>query len=450
MHVGGINPLLLIDHMIWIHITIMMGVILVGTRLQGIGLGIMGGLGLAIFTFMLHVKPTHPPMDVLMIVMAIITSSGALEASGGLHYLTQAAEYMIRKYPHSITFISPLVAYTFTFLGGTGHTVYALLPVIANVAKDIGVRPSRPLSMAVIAAQQAVIASPISTPTMLAVGLLAPLGITPTEILRVCLPATIGGVILAALLTNKLGNALDTDLINQQKSTQTRVNTPHVEQGITDANLAKRSLGLFFLGVCCVIVLGTWSNLRPSWELEGICHTLDMSRIITIIMLSITALIVITCSLDPKRLVKTHVFTSGIQAIISILGITWLGDTFITANRTAILSLAQYQLEQAPWKFGLLLFLMSILLVSQAATVRAILPLGIILGLSGKSLLATLPAVNGVFFLPNYPTILAAINIDSTGTTRVGKFIVNHSFMIPGLTATTTAVTLAHIIVAYT
>jgi anaerobic C4-dicarboxylate transporter DcuA len=433
--------------MIWMQITIVLLAILLGTRLQGISLGIMGGLGLAILTFFFHLQPTKPPMEVLIIVTAVVTASGTLEAAGGLRYLTTLAEKVIRKYPHRITFISPLIVYLFTFLGGTGHTIYSILPVIADVAKDVGVRPSRPLSVAVIAAQQAAIASPISAPTALIVGLLAPYGIGLIDILKVCIPATFGGVALATLVVNKLGKALHEDpaylkikAVQQETRQQTVTASPV-------SSAAKRAVGLFMLGITSIILLGALKGLRPSWEIDGVMQPIAMPDVIAIMMLAIAALIVLVCKLNPKEIVKSNVFISGIQAVIAILGISWLGDTFITANKAEIMAAVQVQIMRSPWQFSIVLFMMSIILASQSATIRAIIPLGISLGLPATALLACLPAVNGLFFMPNYPTILAAIGADSTGTTRVGKFVLNHSFMIPGLVATTTATVIAGVLV---
>ncbi|MHA7877975.1 MAG: anaerobic C4-dicarboxylate transporter family protein [Bacteroidota bacterium] len=429
--------------MIWIQIAVVLLAIFLGTRLQGLSLGIMGGLGLAILTFFFHLQPTKPPMDVLIIVTAVVTASGTLEAAGGLRYLARFAESLIRKYPHSITYISPLIVYLLTFLGGTGHTIYALLPVIADVAKDVGVQPSRPLSVSVIAAQQAVLASPISAPTAIVVGLLAPHGISLLDILKICIPATLGGVLLAAWVVNKRGKGLYKDATHLEEKVQQDKKPQEAIVTAPTSDSARRSIGVFVLGITWVILLGAFKNWRPSWEAGGVMQPMAMTTAIAIVMLATAAVIVLVCKLDPKKIVKSNVFTSGIQAVIAILGISWLGDTFIEANKAQILISVRAQIMQAPWQFSLLLFLMSILLVSQAATIRAIMPLGISLGLPGAALLASLPAVNGVFFMPNYPTMLAAMSLDSTGTTRVGKFILNHSFMVPGLVATTTATVIA-------
>ena len=430
--------------MVWIQVTIVLLAIFLGTRLKGISLGIMGGLGLAILTFFFHLRPTEPPFDVLMIITAVVTASGTLEAAGGLRYLTALAENLIKRYPHRITFISPLVVYLFTFLGGTGHTVYSILPIIADAARDVGVRPSRPLSVAVIAAQQAAIASPISAPTVLLVGLLAPHGIGLLDILKVCVPATFGGVALATLVVNRLGKELhqDPEYLKKLQDIQPEA-AQQSAAAYQPSKSAKRSVLLFILGVSLIILLGAFKSLRPSWEIDGTVRWIAMPAVIEIMMLSIAAVIVLACQLNPKEIVKSNVFAAGIQAVIAIMGISWLGDTFITANKAEIFTAVQAQIMQAPWQFSIILFLMSIILVSQAATIRAMIPLGLSLGLPATALLAAIPAVNGLFFIPNYPTMLAAISFDKTGTTRVGKFVLNHSFMIPGLIATSTAVAIA-------
>lgn len=435
--------------MLIVQIVVVLLAILLGTRLKGIGLGVMGGLGLAVLTFCIRVRPASPPMSVLLIITAVVTASGTLEAAGGLRYLTIGAERIIRRYPQRITFVSPLLVYLLTMLGGTGHTIYAVLPVIADVAKDVGVKPSRPLSLAVIAAQQAVLASPISAPTVITVGLLAPYGVGLIDILRVCIPATCGGLFLSALVVNRLGGALHEGAMGPGKMEY--IDAKKVDKksiGLrTMPDTAKYAVALFVLGIALIMLLGVRQDLRPVWEVAEVVQPVDMPTIIAIMMLAIAAAIVLVCRLDTMEVVKSKVFTSGIQAVIAILGISWLGNTFIEANKEAILAAAKTQIMQSPWQFSIILFLMSVTLASQSATIRAILPLGLVLGLPATTLLAYLPAVNGLFLIPNYPTILAAIGADSTGTTRVGKWILNHSFMVPGLVATITAWGIAGVMV---
>lgn len=435
--------------MIWLEIIILLSAIFLGTRLGGISLGIMGGLGLAILAFFFHLKPTEPPFIVLLIITSVVTAASTLEAAGGLAYLTNLAERFIKKYPHRITFIAPFITYLLTFLIGTGHIVYSILPVIATVAKETGVRPERPLSATVIAAQQAAIASPISAPTAMLISLLAPQGIEVLDILLVLLPATLGGMLVTTLVVNKLGKELHQDpryLESIQANTPVVQKVAHVKQYQVTKS-AKLALGLFMLGISIIIFLGIFKDFRPAWEVDGKLILMDMPTIIEIMMLSIAALIVLLCGVKTAAITQSSIFVAGIQAVIAIMGISWLGDTFFKANEQQIMELVQAQIIQYPWQFSIIFFLMSILLVSQTATIRALIPLGLALGLPAVTLLAALPAVNGLFFIPNYPTILAAINLDQTGTTRVGKLMLNHSFMLPGLIATVTAVAIAFALV---
>lgn len=437
--------------MIWLELAVLLGAILIGARLQGISLGIMGGLGLAILAFVFHLKPSDPPVTVILIITAVVTAASTLETAGGLGYLSSLAEKVIKKYPNRITFIAPLISYVFTFLAGTGHVIYSILPIIATVARESGVRPERPLSASVIAAQQAAIASPISAPTAILVSMLAPQGIELLTMLSILIPATVGGMLITTLIINKIGKELNEDpayLAYLQNSKQEAASN-QTTTILPVSPIAKRSVIIFLAGIFSIVVLGAFEGLRPSWEKNGALMPLDMPVIIEIVMLSVAAIITLTCKIKATEITKASVFNSGIQAVVSILGISWLGDTFIHANQVQIMELAHDQIANHPWQFGFMLFFMSILLVSQTATMRALLPLGIALGIPATTLLAVTPAVNGVFFIPNYPTLLAAINLDRTGTTKVGKYMLNHSFMLPGLIATISASLIAFGLVYY-
>lgn len=291
----------------------MFSVIFVGTRLKGISLGIMGGLGLGILAFFFHLQPTDPPFDVLLIITAVVTAASTLEAAGGLHYLTNLAEKLIRKYPHRINFIGPFVTYLFTFLAGTGHIVYSILPVIATGARETGVRPERPLSATVIAAQQAAIASPISAPTAIVIGLLAPHGIELLDMLQVLVPATLGGTVVTTLVVNNLGKELYQDpayLQSVQASTREAPDQGAAEKYSVITNSAKLAVGLFMVGIVLIILLGIFKGLRPSWEVDGKTSLMAMPTIIEIMMLTIAALIVLLCGLEPTEITKSSVFTA--------------------------------------------------------------------------------------------------------------------------------------------
>ena len=168
--------------------------IIVGARLGGIGLGVMGGIGLSILTFFFGLQPTSPPIEVMLMIVAVISAAACMQAAGGLDLMVHAAERLLRKRPAQITFLSPLVTYFFTFIAGTGHVAYSVLPVIAEVARETKIRPERPLGIAVIASQQAITASPISAATVALLSLFSGFDLFLIDILIVTIPSTLLGV----------------------------------------------------------------------------------------------------------------------------------------------------------------------------------------------------------------------------------------------------------------
>ena len=407
--------------------------IIIGARLGGIGLGVMGGVGLAVLTFDFGLQPTAPPIDVMLMIAAVISAASCMQAAGGLDYMVKIAERMLRKNPSQVTILAPLVTYFFTFLAGTGHVAYSVLPVIAEVATETKIRPERPLGIAVIASQQGITASPISAATVALLGLLAGYDITLFDILKICVPATLIGVLVGAFFSKKVGKELVDDPEYQRRLQAGMLNDKHVElKSVENKFKAQLSVGLFLAATFLIVLFGSIPSLRPSFGET----TLGMPALIEILMLSAAALILILTKTDGIKATQGSIFPAGMQAVIAIFGIAWMGDTFINGNIGQLTASIEGIVTEMPWLFGVALFVMSILLYSQAATVRAIVPLGIALGMSPMMLIALFPAVNGYFFIPNYPTVVAAINFDRTGTTGIGKYILNHSFMMPGLVAT--------------
>ena len=410
--------------------------IIIGARLGGIGLGVMGGVGLAILTFIFGLQPTAPPIDVMLMIAAVISAASCMQAAGGLDYMVKIAERMLRKNPSQVTIIAPLVTYTFTFLAGTGHVAYSVLPVIAEVATETKIRPERPLGIAVIASQLGITASPISAATVALLGLLAGFDITLFDILKICVPATLIGVLVGAFFSKKVGKELVDDPEYQRRLKEGMLSDKHVKLNEVENKFkAQLSVGLFLAATLLIVLFGSIPSLRPTFGET----TLGMPALIEILMLSAAALILILTRTDGIKATQGSIFPAGMQAVIAIFGIAWMGDTFINGNIAQLTSSIEGIVTEMPWLFGVALFVMSILLYSQAATVRAIVPLGIALGMSPMMLIALFPAVNGYFFIPNYPTVVAAINFDRTGTTGIGKYILNHSFMMPGLVATVVA-----------
>ena len=419
-----------------IQLLIVLVAIIVGARMGGIGLGVMGGIGLMILTFVFGLQPTAPPMDVMLMIAAVIAAASCMQAAGGLDYLVKQAERILRNHPSRITIIAPLVTYFFTFLAGTGHVAYSVLPVIAEVATETKIRPERPLGIAVIASQLAITASPISAATVALLGLLGGFDVTLFDILKICVPATLIGVMVGAFFSLKVGKELMDDP-QYQARIQDGVSTSHVKlNDVENIFKARLSVFLFVLGTILIVLFGSFPQLRP--EFDG--KPLEMPLLIEMLMLSVAAFILLFTRTKGVKATQGNIFNAGMQAVIAIFGIAWMGDTFIKGNLVELTAAIEGVVTEMPWLFGVALFVMSIFLFSQAATVRAILPLGIALGISPMMLIALFPAVNGYFFIPNYPTVIAAINFDRTGTTRIGKWILNHSFMMPGLVATIVSV----------
>jgi len=436
---------------LWVELAVVLAAIVIGARLGGLGLGIMGGLGTTVLVFVFGEPPAQPPIDVMLMIAAVVTAAAGLQAAGGMDYLVELATKALRKRPSAITFVAPMVAYVFTLFAGTGHVAYAILPVIAEVARESGVRPERPLAISVIASQQAITASPISAATVALLGLLPghpSLGV----ILAVCIPATLVGCGVGAIVASRLGKDLAEDPEYQRRLAEGLVEAPITsgERGMRSVGAAaaepppataraKLSVLIFLIGVLSVVLLGSYPQLR-TWHDGATARVLGMADAIEMVMLSVAAILALACGASVEKMANGSVFRAGVQAVIAIFGIAWMGDTFFKGNLDQIQGPLQAAVTARPWLFAIALFAMSILLYSQAATVRSLMPLGVQLGLPASALTGMFPAVNGYFFIPNYPTVVAAINFDRTGTTRIGKVVLNHSFMLPGLAATAGAV----------
>lgn len=377
--------------------------IIIGARVGGIGLGILGGLGLAALTFVFGLQPTAPPIDVMLMIVAVIAAASCMQAAGGLDLMVKWAEKILRKNPHHITLLSPFVTYFFTFFAGTGHVAYSVLPVIAEVAKDTGIRPERPLGIAVIASQQAITASPISAATVAMLSMLAGYNISLFDILKISIPCTLAGVLLGALYSMKVGKELKDDPEYQRRLAAGEISGDgyHTTE-VASHGKALTSVILFLAATIGIVLFGSIDGLRPTFTTAQGEVQMEMSHIIEVLMLSAASLILLFTKTDGIKAAKGSVFNAGMQAVVAIFGIAWMGDTFIAGNMEVMKENIFGLVTDMPWLFGVALFLMSILLFSQAATVRSLLPLGIALGISPYMLIALFPAVNGYF---SYPTI---------------------------------------------
>ncbi len=432
--------------MVWIELCILLACILIGARLGGIALGTVAGIGLVLFVFVLKMHPGGPPGVVIGMIIAVITALATMQAAGGLDYLVGVAEKIMRKRPRYITFIAPIATYLLVLASGTTHVIYALLPVTAEVSRKAGIRPERPISMSVIAGFQGVIASPISAATVAMIGILASKNVSLPRLLAITVPSTFFAVILGSLSVAWRGKNLNDDEEYLRRLANGELKQAEALPEFKGRQLfnARGSTILFLVGIVLIVLVGIFPNLRPVYQTfeNGTADTdqVTMAAAIMIVMIAIAGLSMIVFKASPETTLKGSIMKSGIVAMISIVGVSWLGSSFFESNRAFIVGGISDVIRQYPWSFAAGLFILSTLLFSAAATVAILMPVGLALGLEASHLISFYPAANSVFFLPTYGTLLAAVSFDQTGTTRIGKYLLNHSFMLPGLVTVTSAV----------
>ncbi|HET6721826.1 MAG TPA: anaerobic C4-dicarboxylate transporter family protein [Chitinophagaceae bacterium] len=447
--------------MILLQLVILLVCIFIGARMSGIGLGVMGMIGLLILLFVFRMQPADPPLEVMLIILSVVTAAAALQAAGGMDYLVNLAGKLLRSRPEQITVLGPLVTYCFTLFAGTAHISYSILPIIAEVAIKKRIRPERALSMSVTAAHMGITASPVSAASAALLTVLAPAGIKLADILLICIPSTIIGVIVGILFVLKRGKELNVDpeFLERMKDPVFAKNLD-AGSGDTLAVLkpgATTSVAIFALAVLGVVLIGSFPSLLPVFSgVEGFkpgfsvnpSGQVQIPSMIMMIMLAAAGLIILFCKTTAAQVTKASLFASAGQATIAVFGVVWMSSTFMNHNAVAIENTLGKLVTSYPWSFAIALFTLSILLFSQAATTKALVPLGLTLGLPPAYLVGIFPAVNGHFFVPGYPTLLTAIQFDRTGTTRIGKYVLNHSFMLPGI-VTTTAAVIAGVLLQY-
>ena len=429
------------DYVILSQFLIILACLLAGAHYGGYGLGLISGLGLFVFAFFYKLAPGQPPVDVLLTILAVIACAAVLQTAGGLNVMMRAAERLLRRHPAQVTLLAPITTWALTVMCGTGHVVYTMFPIIYDVAIKKGIRPERPMAVASIASQIGICASPVSVATASMIAILAGAKdlVTPIsliQLLAISIPATFCGVIVAALWSMHRGKDLDKD-----PEFQARIADPEGRAYVygESATLldtvfpreAYLSVWIFFAAIATVVALGAFPELRPSFG--KVPKPMSMNLAIQIMMLSAGALIFIFAKVNPQKIPEGGVFKAGMVAIISVFGVAWMADTFFQAHFELIKNTLAGVVQAHPWTYGLVLFVVSKFVNSQAAAIAAIAPLGVKLGVDPKLMLALMPASYGYFILPTYASDLACIGFDRSGTTRIGKFVINHSFIIPGL-----------------
>ena len=447
-----------------------------GSKFGSLALGAIAGLGLAILVFDHGLKPGTPPTDIIYIIVAAVTCAGILQASGGMDWLIQIAERLLRKHPGRITFYAPLCTFFLTVLMGTGHVMYTLMPIITDVAIKKGIRPERPCAVASVAAMIAIVCSPISA-AVVAFSTISALNgyhVSILQIISITLPACLIGIMMAAAWSSRRGLDLDKD-----PEFQARIADPEQRELIYGSTMtvldkkidkkAKVAVGIFVGAIILIALLAIFHHILPSWEqvvvvdgakdvmlptgktvspsslaeagivMTGVTAkvpvTIKMYLVIQIILIATAALMIIICGAKPKTAVADNVWQSGMIAVVAIYGIAWLANTFFSAHMADIENLLGTMVENHRWTIAIMFFIFSVLINSQGAVVVALLPVAYALDIPGWVLLGILPCAYGYFVIPNYPTDIATVNMDRSGTTKIGKYVFNHSFMIPGLIA---------------
>lgn len=568
-----------------LQVAVLLGAIFIGIRLGGMAIGYAGGFGVVVLCLFLGMKPGAIPWDVILIIMSVIAAIAAMQLAGGLDYMVQVAEKILRKNPKYINYLAPTVTYFLTFLAGTGHTAFSMIPVIVEVAKEQNIKPSAPLSIAVVSSQIAITASPVSAAVVYMTGVLEPLGWSYPTLLLVWLITTFSACMLTAFVVSKFFPLdLSKDPVYQERLKAGLVKSANGTAHIELKKGAKLSVGIFLIGVLCVVIYATSisdvvrkpmldsvsknipvyvdkeldsikkeatsllafkdseqlklekqnliapleslkkayvdsipaikanpnevQNLQNAFataksEIDSIAKNEQNEKAIALIeskldslsneldsilpdfvtkdgmlanlsamvksyidpvrlprdgaimsfMLMIATLIVIFCKVETGKLLDASTFKAGMTACVCVLGVAWLGNTFVDGYKAEIGELAGKLVNPKeggyPALLAVALFFASMLLYSQAATAKAIMPVVIAaLGISATNadsayiLVASFAAVSALFVLPTYPTLLGAVQMDDTGSTRIGKFVFNHSFILPGIIAIVFAVAL--------
>jgi anaerobic C4-dicarboxylate transporter DcuB len=447
-----------------LQLLIVLAALYVGSRYGSLALGAISGIGLAILVLGFGMKPGNPPTDVIYIIIAAVTCAGIMQAAGGMDWLIQIAERLLRKHPEHITFLAPLCTFFLTVLVGTGHVVYTLMPIICDIALKKGIRPERPCAVASVASQVGITCSPIAAAVASFVIISNDNGfdINNLQVIAVTIPACLCGLMAAALCSYKRGKDLDKDPVFQERKSNPKMykymygETQSLLDQEVDKN-AKMSVYIF-LGALLVITLYSFfqiigCDIRPEvgtgkFAADGteITKPIGMNIIIQIVMITAAAFMIIIAKAKPRRAIAGAVWQSGMVAVVAIYGIAWLADTYFGNYLPLMQDGLKSIVNKYPWAISLAFFTVSVLVNSQGAVVVAMLPLAYSLGIPGPVLLGVLPSVYGYFFIPNYPSDIATVTFDRSGTTKIGKYLLNHSFMMPGLVSVITSTIVATLI----
>ena len=425
-----------------------------GARKGGMALGLLGGIGVVVMVFAFNLPPGKPPVDVMLTIVAVVAASATLQASGGLDVLLQLAEKMLRRNPKYVSILAPFVTCFLTMLCGTGHVVYTMLPIIYDIAIKNGIRPERPMAASSIGAQMGIIASPVSVAVVSLVAFLAkaPEGqpiIGFLTVLSITIPSTLAGVLMIGIFSWFRGKDLD-----QDPDFQALIADPESRKyvyGESATLLGKKldrdqwtAMWIFVGAIAVVAILGAFEFLRP--KVGG--KPLSMVLAIQMFMLMAGALIIIFTKTSAAAIGKNEVFRAGMIAVVAVFGVAWMADTVFEANLPVIKEGLAGLVKTQPWTYAIALLIVSKLVNSQAAAIAAMVPVALAIGVPPGYVVAFAAACYGYYILPTYPSDLATIQFDRSGTTKIGKYVINHSFILPGLIGVFTSCVVGYLLAA--
>ncbi len=437
-----------LEHALIFEFIMLIGFLYAGSRFGGIGLGVVSGIGLLFEVLVLRMPPGKPPVEVMLVILAVVTCASVLEAAGGLKYMLQVAEKILRKNPKRVTILGPIVTWAMTVMLGTGHAVYSIMPIIGDIALKNNIRPERPMAAASVASQLAITASPVSAVVALYLDDITKIhffeGVSLIQIVTVTITATFCGTIALSLYSLRRGKELQDD-----PEFQRRMQDPEWRERIQNTTsttlneqlppAARNSVLLFILALICIVFVAMYKPIRTVVGPEGKPMLISMGVMIQMLMLAFGGVILLATRTSVSKVPNGVVFKSGMVATVAIFGIAWMSDTYFNYAMPVFKESVTEMVKNAPWTFAFALFAVSVLINSQAATAKILLPVGIGLGIPAPTLIGLMPATYAYFFIPNYPSDIATINFDVTGTTKIGKWYFNHSFMAPGLVGVVTA-----------
>jgi len=423
----------------FLQIVLILACLFYGARKGGLALGLLGGIGIVVLVFVFKLPAGKPPVDVMLTIVAVVSASATLQASGGLNVLLQLAEKILRRNPKWVSILAPFTTCILTMLCGTGHVVYTMLPIIYDVAIKNGIRPERPMAGASIASQMGIMASPVSVAIVSLVAFLAkaPAGskaIDFVTLLSITIPSTLVGVLMIGIFSWFRGKDLDKD-----ESFQKLIADPEKHKYVygesatlLDQKLSRSqwtAMWIFVGAIVVVALLGAIVSIRP--HVAG--KPMSMVLTIQMFMLMAGALIIVFTKTNPGDVGKSEVFRAGMIAVVAVFGVAWMADTVFQANMPAIRDALSGVVKTKPWTYAIALLIVSKLVNSQAAAIAAMVPLALSIGVPTGHVVAFAAAGYGYYILPTYPSDLATIQFDRSGTTGIGKYVINHSFILPGL-----------------